>query len=47
MPGDLGGREMSRDYYHPWWLYLLRELRRDLAALINFRKPTTKGTQWE
>jgi hypothetical protein len=22
------------DYYHPWWRYLLRELRRDLRALV-------------
>ena len=27
---------MIRDYYHPWWLYLLRELRKDLSALLNF-----------
>lgn len=25
---------MTRDYYHPWWMYLLRELRRDLRALV-------------
>jgi hypothetical protein len=32
---------MIRDYYHPWWLYLLRELRRDLTALATmvWRRP--------
>jgi hypothetical protein len=29
---------MTHDYYHPWWRYLLRELRRDLRALV-WRKP--------